>query len=150
NLATSMTKLRVLIIEDHHLMIEGYKSMLGTHAMGFDIEITTLETSHAAYQFLTSNFSKKFDIVFLDWSIPAYEEKNIWDGGYLIKYIKSHSPSSKIVVLTAHTEAFTLYSITKEIKPAALLAKCDFLPSEILKLLLVILANDVFYSPTVK
>src|SRR5690606_36814706 len=141
-----MEQLNILIIEDHHLIIEGYRSLLNNDGLGLNVTITQLNTCEAAFQFLTTRTKTVFDIVFLDWGLPLYERQKIFNGGHLVKYIIKHSPNAKIVVLTSHVEAFTLYQIIKEVRPAALLTKSEFSSDNVKPLFEAVFANETFYS----
>jgi two-component system response regulator NreC len=142
-------KLRILIVDDHHLMIEGYKSILSYHSE-YSFEITTANNCEEAYKIITNTNINQFDVVFLDWILPHYEKENIQNGGDLVKYIQKYIPENKIVVLTSHVDAFTLYNIVKEINPSGILVKIDFTADDFLSALDCILADKIYYSQTVK
>jgi two-component system response regulator NreC len=142
-------KLSILIIDDHHLMIEGYKSILSYH-LKYAFELTTANTCEDAYNFITQNNPNHFDVIFLDWILPSFEKHNVNNGGDLVKPIRKYFPKAKIVVLTSHVDAFTLYNIVKEIAPSGILVKSDVNATEFLSALDCILDENVYYSQTVK
>lgn len=145
-----MKKLNILIIEDHYLMVEGYRSMLGGNSE-YKTEIMAVHSCQAAFDLLTRKKDRrKFEIVFLDWSLPPHEKESIANGGDLVKYIKMHSPDAKTIIITSHVEGFTLYQIIKELNPSALLSKSDFSPTHIKALLQEVLQDKIIYSPIVK
>ncbi|GAA4760582.1 MULTISPECIES: response regulator [Flavobacterium] len=144
-------KIKILMIDDHPSMIEGYKIILSYNDLGYEIETTSAFNCKDAYDIIT-NPSKKdyFDIVFLDYSLPSYEEKNIVNGEDLALLVKKYSPSTKIVILTSHIETLILYNIIKKVDPNGLLVKSDFTAEELLKAFEAIINNEIYNSATVK
>lgn len=144
-------KVKILMVDDHPSMIEGYKIILSYNNLGFEIETTTAFNCESAYEIIT-NKSKKasFDLVFLDYSLPPYEEKNIASGEDLAMLTKTHLPDSKIVMLTSHTEALVLYNILRNVEPAGLLVKSDFTADELLIAFDIIMKGEIYHSVTVK
>lgn len=144
-------KVKILMVDDHPSMIEGYKIILSYNNLGFEIETTTAFNCESAYEIIT-NKSKKvsFDLVFLDYSLPPYEEKNITSGEDLAMLTKTHLPDSKIVMLTSHTEALVLYNILRNVEPAGLLVKSDFTADELLIAFDIIMKGEIYHSVTVK
>jgi DNA-binding NarL/FixJ family response regulator len=143
-----MQALKILIIEDHHLMVEGYKQMLSYERKHSD-NIIVANNCETAFNILKDSKSAQFDLVFLDWSLPSYENEKLYDGGDLVKRIRLHSPFSNLIILTSHTEAFVLYRITKEINPNALLCKIDFMIEDFSLIYRKIMLGELFYSKTV-
>lgn len=144
-----MRTVNVLILDDHQLMIEGYKSILPFNDQGIDFEFTWALDCEAGYKIITNPaHANKFDMVFLDRSMPAFE--NIQNGDDLARLIKKHWPKCLIVILTSHAEAFVLYDIVKKIDPAGLLVKSDFTADELLNAVVRILNGEVYYSNTVR
>ena len=144
-------KVRLLIIEDHPAMIAGYESILSFNTSGHEVEITAAHDCEAAYKILTNPYpTTHYDIIFLDVILPPYEEKNIKSGEDLAKLARLYMPSSKIIMLTSHTEAFVLYQIVKAINPEGLLVKSDFTPDELLHAFNDIVDGDSYHSATVR
>ncbi|WP_395058099.1 response regulator [Flavobacterium sp.] len=144
-------KLKILMIDDHPSMIEGYKIILSYNNLGLEIETTAAYNCEVAYKIITNKFNKiYFDLVFLDYSLPPYEEKNIKSGQDLAKLIKIHLPNTKIVMLTSHTESILLYDIISKIEPNGLLVKSDFSAEELLSAFDKIMEGEIYHSITVK
>jgi DNA-binding NarL/FixJ family response regulator len=91
----------------------------------------------------------KFDVVFLDVTLPPYKEQNLESGEDLARLVKNHLPTAKIVMLTSHVESLVLYKILKDCNPNGLLVKSDILPEEFLKAFDEIVRGENYYSPTV-
>lgn len=144
-----MSKKHILIIEDHHLMVEGYKNMFSLSDENV-WEITSVRNCEEAFKLLTKVSKSKYDFVFLDWNLPAFEEKKLQNGGDLISLIESHSSDSKLVVFTSHTDAITLYQIIQKARPNALLCKIDFMLEDFPILYAKLIKGEIYYSRTVQ
>ena len=144
-------QLKILIVEDHPSMIEGYKVILSYNELGYEIQSTTAHNCQTAFELITNKHSLHFfDVIFLDYTLPAFEEQNIFNGQDLAVLAKKFMPQSKIVVLTSHTESILLYNIFKQVNPVGLLVKSDFTADELLVAFGVIMKNENYYSETAK
>lgn len=86
-----------LIIDDHSVVREGYKNIIGNAFTGAHIaESGSLEE---AYKLLKSN---SFNLIILDISLPN------GDGLEVLEYIKTNYKDSKVLVSTMHNE--TIYA----------------------------------------
>ena len=143
--------IKILMVDDHPSMLEGYKIILGYNELGYEIQTTSVHSCKAAYEIITNpvkcNF---FDLAFLDYSLPEYEEKNIRNGEDLGRLIKEYSPETKIAILTSHTESVLLFEIIKSIDPEGILIKSDFSADELIKAFDLIVKGFKYYSQTVK
>ena len=138
------------MIDDHPSMIEGYKSILSYNDLGFEIEVTPAYDCKTAYNKMAESENiYEFDLIFLDLSLPPYEEKEMFSGEDLAILAKKKYPLAKIVILTSHAEAFILYKLQKKIQPNGLLVKSDFSAEEFLKAFEMIMNGEVYVSKTV-
>jgi DNA-binding NarL/FixJ family response regulator len=113
----------------------------------FNVSVST--TCENAYNLLRNKLTPKFEFVFLDWNLPPFDEQKIFNGGDLVSFIRLHSPECKLIILTSHTEAFTLYHITNTIYPNALLCKIDFKPEDFPVVYQKIMNKERYFSSTV-
>jgi two-component system, NarL family, response regulator NreC len=142
---------KVLMVDDHPSMIEGYKIILSYNDFGYDVEVTAVYNCEAAFEIISKKGSaNNFDLIFLDYSLPAYVKKKIFNGEDLGVLIQKRFPKAKIIMLTSHTEAILLYNIIKRINPEGLLVKSDFTADELLLAFDVVMNGSVYYSQTVK
>ena len=125
------TKVKILMIDDHPSQIEGYKVILSYNQSNFDIDAVSCYSCEEAYRMINGS-KQSFDIVFLDERMPSYTDQNIQSGADLVKFINQYLPTSKIVIITSHCEAFLLYNIAKQISPAGILVKSDFKAQDLL------------------
>ena len=140
--------MRILIIEDHDLFVQGYLRMfelLDTLKPSVDV----VRNCEEGLRLLTRR-SPAYDFIFLDWSIPPHDKAGLIDGGDLVRYIKEHSPQGKLLVLTSHVEAIFLYNVNKDFTPDALICKVDFRGEEFKEVYNVLLRDDRYFSQTAK
>ncbi|MDI1254862.1 MAG: response regulator [Flavobacterium sp.] len=141
-------KQQILMIDDHPSQIEGYKIILEYNKSGHEIVVTTAYNCESAHNIIVSK--ERFDMIFIDRSLPPYPEKDIYSGEDLAVLAKKYIPKAKIVMLTSHPEAFLLYNIVKKIRPDGLLVKSDFTADELLNAFEILLKGEIYYSETVK
>lgn len=138
------------MIDDHPTQLEGYKVVLEFNNQGLEIESTLANSCEEAYKIITNKENSVFfDMVFLDRSLPPFEEMKIKSGEDLALLVKEHLPESKIIMLTSHAEAFILYNIVKKINPNGLLVKSDFDGEELLNAFDKVVNSQIYHSETV-
>jgi two-component system, NarL family, response regulator NreC len=140
-------KLKILIVEDHPSMIEGYKIILSYNTKDYEIEATSAFNCKTAYDIITD--TTEFDVILLDYSLPAYPEKGINSGKDLAVLTRKQKPDSKIIVLTSHSEALILYDLIVTVEPEGILVKSDFSAEELLKAFELIVEGGTYHSTTV-
>ena len=121
-----MPKTKILIVDDHRLIIQGL--LCSFKEVGdFDIEETT--NCDNAISLLKEHLNTKpFDIVFTDLSFDNNHANTIIEGGEeLIRAIKNNDIPIKIGVITGHTETNRVYNVISNLNPDAYLlkSKCD-------------------------
>lgn len=141
---------RILMIDDHPGMIEGYKAMLSLNKEQHNIETISAFNCEEAYNLIINPAnSSAFDLVFLDYSIPEFPEQKIYNGEDLGVLIRKHLPNTKIIMLTAHFDAIRLYNVVKKIQPNGLLVKSDYKPPHLLDAFEKVMAGETYYTPIV-
>lgn len=137
--------INILIIEDHPMMIEGYKNILSNSSLKTNICIKTASNCETAYLLITKS-NLFFDIILLDLALPSFKAQNLHSGEDLAKLIRKQSVRTKIMMLTSHTEAFVIYQLSKNINPEGLLIKSDFNPEEFVFAFENVIAGGTYYS----
>lgn len=146
-----MDHVNILMIDDHLTQLEGYKAVLQYNKAGLIINTIMRQNCKDAYHFITDpENTEAADVVFLDLSLPPYEEEKIYSGEDLALLVRAHMPKAKIVMLTSHTEAFKLYSLLKNIQPNGILVKSDFSSEELLRAFDKIIDGEFYYTETVE
>lgn len=143
------TPKKILMIDDHPSQIEGYKTILSYNRRGIEIEATACHDCEAAYHLIHSTAAAKYDIVFLDQNLPAFESRNINSGCDLGPLIRRNMPRARLVFLTSHVEAFVLYNIINKLQPEGLLVKSDFDAEDLLRAFDCIISGGTYHSETV-
>ena len=139
------TKIRILIADDHQLVIQGILCSL-KEVGDFDVVSTT--TCDEAFQLIkTHQNNNPFQILFTDLSFDNSTKDTNLDGGEeLIKAIRNNEIDIKIAVITGHTETNRVYNVISNLNPNAYLlkSKCDAI--EIGFAVQKMLANDYYYT----
>ena len=143
-------KINIFIVDDHPFIIQGYKNAITRYKPDtFEFFITQAKDCESAYNVITNPDSPKFDIAFLDISMPSYEEKNIFSGEDLAKLLSEYMPNCKIILLTMYTELLKIKTIIKTINPCGLVIKNDLTFDELLFAFNKVITGDKYYSESV-
>jgi DNA-binding NarL/FixJ family response regulator len=105
--------MRVLLADDHTLMLEGLRNLLEAH--GIEVAGTARDGWEAAEQ------ARKLrpDVILMDIRMP------VWDGLTATRVIKAEMPEMKIVVLTTSAESEDLFEAVKSGATGYLLKSMD-------------------------
>jgi DNA-binding NarL/FixJ family response regulator len=149
-----MTKYTVLIIDDHPLISDAYKSAFNyieKEDVLISFEIDVAFDCDSASKIITENSKNNttIDIIFLDMSLPASKDKTILSGEDLGVIIKNLLPKSKIIVSTSYNDNYRIYSIFKNINPEGFLIKNDTTPKELVTAIKEVIREPPYYSKTV-
>lgn len=137
---------KILMVDDHQMMIEGYKSVLLLNDK-YTIETTSANDCESAYKIITNPANENaFELIFLDYSLPAYPEGKIQSGEDLALLVRKHMPNARIIMLTAHFDAIKLYNIVKKAQPNALVVKSDFQPPQLIDIFNTVMDGNTYYS----
>ncbi|AUX18305.1 response regulator transcription factor family protein [Flavobacterium columnare] len=139
--------IRILIVDDHPSMIEGYKVILSYNDFGYNIDTTVAYNCESALKLIESN--AHFDVAFLDHNLPPYKEGSIENGIDLAKIMRKNRPNTKIVFLTSHSESIILLDMIKRVNPDGILVKSDFTADELLMAFDKIVKGQNYRSLTV-
>jgi len=90
---TAGKETRLLIADDHRVLLDGLSSLLSTEP-GFRV----MSTAETGKQVIESLEQEKYDVCLLDISMPEM------DGIETARWIRSNRPTVKIIILTTHDE----------------------------------------------
>ncbi|CAM1368461.1 Transcriptional regulator, CheY-like superfamily [Tenacibaculum litopenaei] len=147
-------KLTALIIDDHPLISEAYKSAFqyvqSTDASYvFDIHVKhNCDDAHAIIQEFATE-KKNIDVIFLDMRLPASKDGKILSGEDLGLRINELLPESKIIVSTTFNDNYRVHSILRSLNPEGFLVKNDITPQELVTAIKEVLEAPPYYSKTV-
>jgi DNA-binding NarL/FixJ family response regulator len=147
-------KYSVLIIDDHPLITEAYKTAFNYYSKQNESTLFAIQTAQncdSAFE-LINEFSKKnkpLDIVFLDIKLPPSKDGKILSGEDLGLKINLLLPDTKIIVSTTFNDNYRVHSIFKSIDPDGFLVKNDLTPKELIETISTIINDPPYYSKTV-
>jgi DNA-binding NarL/FixJ family response regulator len=143
-------KLKVLIVEDHPVVLSSYKLILESntnYTFSFDEAANCNEAIRAIDK---SKFATPFDLFLIDIQMDPSADGSITSGEDLAIYINNLFPQAKIVILTAIDNSVRLKSIIKSIPHKALMIKTDIVPTTLLDALECVMNNKTYYSKKIK
>ena len=135
------------MVDDHPMIIEGYKNALLQDHNSF-FSIATAHDCDTALLKIDSSSNQPYDIVFLDIRISPCKDGKIISGEGLGMYLREQSPTTKIIVLTMFSDKSRLFNILKNVNPEGFLIKSDVTPKELQNALKSVLDGKRFYSKT--
>ncbi|OSY87037.1 hypothetical protein WH52_13305 [Tenacibaculum holothuriorum] len=138
-------KIKILIADDHQLIIEGILSNL----KGIDgLEVETASSCDQAFSKIKAQRNQEpFHILFTDLSFDNTTENSQLDGGEaLIKAIKQEELNIKVGVITGHTETNRVYNVIHNLNPSAYILKSNCNTSELNFAIQKMLAGEVYYT----
>ena len=146
-----MQEFKILMVDDHPIIIEGYMNVLmATKAENQNLEIDTANNCDMA-EIMINRAAKDvhYDICFFDISLPPSQDGRYTSGEDLAKLAKKMMPETKVIILTMFNESYRIHSIVKEINPDGFLIKSDLTSSELAEAFHHILIDPPYYSSTV-
>ena len=148
-----MKKYSVLIIEDHPLICEAYKSACEKVSTNNKIvfKIDVVHNSVNALKKITEAAERKkaYDLIFLDLRLPTSEKNQIYTGEDLGIKIRNQLPESKIIISTTFNDNYRIRSIIKSVDPEGFLIKNDIVPEELVLAIKTVIKDPPYYSQTV-
>ncbi|WP_281635180.1 response regulator [Flavobacterium marginilacus] len=142
---------KILIVEDHPSMITGYQTILSHNNLGHQLEFYSANNCKAAYDFISNEIqSIPFDLVMLDYSLPSFPEKDIFDGGDLALLVHEFIPTAKTLIITSHFESVILYNIYQKTHVNGIMVKTDFDDEELLLAYEKVMTGENYFSKTAK
>lgn len=145
-------EIKILMVDDHPLIIEAYKNILASTDFEEKYEFiidTAVNCDTGIESINNSAKNTHYDVLFLDIQLPPSSDGKIISGEDLAVYAKKMLPQSKIIVLTTYNDSHRIHNILKIANPDALLIKDDLTSKELLKALNTIMNDAPYYSTTV-
>ena len=145
-------KLKILMIDDHPMIIEGYQNtLLFTKKENQELEIDIANNCDEAIMYMDRAVERSlpYNVLFVDISIPPSKDGIMSSGEDLAEYARKVLPKAKIIILTMFNESFRIHNIIKTIDPEGFLIKSDLTSSELASAFQAVINNPPFYSGTV-
>ena len=144
--------IKILMIDDHPMIIEGYQNtLIFTKKDNQELEIDIANNCDEAVALMDKSVQKEmpYDVLFVDISLPPSSDGSMSSGEDLAEYARKILPSAKIIILTMFNESFRIHNIIKTIDPEGFMIKSDLTSSELASAFQAVLNNPPFYSGTV-
>ncbi|MGB5418099.1 DNA-binding response regulator [Algibacter sp.] len=145
-------KIKILMIDDHPMIIEGYQNtLLFTKKDNQELEIDIANNCDEAIVFMDKSVLREvpYNVLFVDISLPPSSDGSMSSGEDLAEYARKVLPNAKIIILTMFNESFRIHNIIKTIDPEGFLIKSDLTSKELASAFQAVLNNPPFYSGTV-
>jgi DNA-binding NarL/FixJ family response regulator len=145
-------KIKILMIDDHPMIIEGYQNtLLFTKKENQELEIDIANNCDEAIVYMDKSINRgtPYDVLFVDISLPPSTDGLMSSGEDLAEYARKVLPKAKIIILTMFNESFRIHNIIKTIDPEGFLIKSDLTSKELASAFQAVLNNPPFYSGTV-
>jgi DNA-binding NarL/FixJ family response regulator len=145
-------KIKILMIDDHPMIIEGYQNtLLFTKKDNQELEIDIANNCDEAVRYMDKSIQKErpYNVLFVDISLPPSSDGSMSSGEDLAEYARKVLPKAKIIILTMFNESFRIHNIIKTIDPEGFMIKSDLTSSELASAFQAVLNNPPFYSGTV-
>jgi DNA-binding NarL/FixJ family response regulator len=146
-------KYSVLIVDDHPLISNAYKSAFEhISSINDDLQfnITIVNNIDSAYQKINDASKENgIDIVFLDIKLPPSKDGKILSGEDLGCKVNQLLPKTKTIISTTLNDNYRVHSIFKSVNPDGFLIKNDITPSELVTAILTVIKDPPYYSKTV-
>jgi len=147
-----MRDLKILMVDDHPIIIEGYINVLkATKPDDIELDIDTANNCDMAEIMINrSAKNRHYDLCFFDISLPASSDGKYTSGEDLAKLARTLLPDAKVIILTMFNESFRIYNIIREIYPDGFLIKSDLTSLELADAFEQILKSPPYYTTTVR
>lgn len=143
-------ELDILIIDDHHSIIEGYKNVLSRNKT-YKLQIFKANSCDQAVKEINKAKSRNpFDLIFIDIQLPPSQDETITSGEDLAQIINKEFPKTKIIISTMFDTPQRLDNILRTIPHNGILIKSDSTAKIILEAFDTVLKGGSFYSKTVE
>lgn len=145
-------KIKILMIDDHPMIIEGYQNtLLFTKKDYQELKIDIANNCDEALKLMDKSIENElpYDVLFVDISLPPSTDGTMNSGEDLAEYARKILPKAKVIILTMFNESFRIHNIIKTIDPEGFLIKSDLTSSELASAFQAVLNNPPFYSGTV-
>ena len=147
-----MKALKVLIVDDHPIIVEGYKNaLLDIDSEKYRLEIDTATSCDSGKEMIEASIDSEspYQVVFLDVKLPPSSDGKILSGEDLGKLTKEVLPEAKIVILTMFNDNFRIHNILKNVNPDGFLIKSDITSGELVRAFNIVIKDPPYYSHTV-
>lgn len=143
-----MKKLKVLIVDDHPLIINAYRHALQKVCLDLKLDpiFFTIGNIEEFQEFYDQGSLESIDLVILDISLPIGNSKRFLSGEDIGIEIRKVTSDIKIIISTSFNDNYRVHSILKSVDPDAFLVKNDLTPAELITAITTVLEDPPYYS----
>lgn len=143
-------ELRILLVDDHPIIIEGYKNALVAHyRKEYELHTDVAHNCEDASIFIKRAKEEPYDIGLIDINLPPSPDGQLNSGEDVAQFMKKHHEDSKVIVLTMHDETSRLHHILEHVNPEGFLIKSDLSSAELVLAFEQVLHGKTYYSSAV-
>ena len=147
------SKHSVLIVDDHLLIIEGYKLALQSCFSNFSA--TLLQIDYAV-NFKTAvekiKYSQKegaYDLIILDLSMPPSKVHKMNTGEDLGAWVRKLVPTTKLLVITSYDDIIRINNVLNQLAPEGFLLKSEIDAMSLTTAVYRVLENKLYFGKKV-
>jgi DNA-binding NarL/FixJ family response regulator len=144
--------MKIALIDDHPIIIEGYKAILISKNIATEEEVMLLSSISEAVDFIhqKSIFQEHIEVFVVDYNMPEDNHNHIKNGEELGLKIREYFPQTKIVLLTSIDTPLLLYNIINRLKPEGIWLKSDIGLLSFIQNITNVISGSIVYSESVK
>jgi DNA-binding NarL/FixJ family response regulator len=149
---TCISKRNILIIDDHPLNVDTYKTLLSSIESNKKAKYLLGYSCEEAYNMLhqTKHNNKTIHFAFIDVSLPPFEEKNLFSGSDVANLIRYYFPDCKIIIISMHSEPLWVSQICNSFNPEGFIAKSDINYKSFPEAFKSVENDGIYYSQSIK
>lgn len=146
-----MSVFKVIIIDDHPLIIRAYKEAVEEVFHDSDRKpiYYTFDSIKGVMDELQSTIFQDVDLAFLDIRLPPSRVHDIYSGEDLGALFREKFPKMPILISTTFNDNFRMHSIIKNIDPDGFVVKSDLTLNVLINAVNSIVNDPPYYSSTV-
>lgn len=147
------TPIKILFVEDHPLISEGYAralKVLKKQRPEWDFKIAEAASSDAAIYLLDHVLPPGYDLVMLDLIIPPSSCGRWLSGEDIGREVRQRHPHSKLLINTSFDSVFRMNSLFKSVNPEGFLIKAESNAKIIMEAIRTLLEGQTYYSASVR
>jgi len=144
-------KYRILIIEDHQLIIEGYKTALNNIFPNIKNTKFIIQSSRSINnaEIKLEKLTLPYDLIILDLNFPNIENMKFMSSEDLGNKIRKKLPNTPIMIITANGSRYRINSIMESLNPEGYLIKSEITPSDFVNAVHSLLKGKCHYGKSV-
>lgn len=143
--------MKIVLIDDHPIIIDGYKSILIAKEIETEDNITVLCSLTEGLAYVKDHVKDNhiIDLLVIDYNMPVDVNNKLYNGVDLGIQIRHLLPNAKIVLLTSMATPLLLFEIIQRLQPEGLWLKSDINMQWFVNHIKTILSGATVYSENV-